>query len=85
MPGYNEKSYQRFALYYFMTSFQSKIDKGMKENSGNNEKIINLWSKGIKSNYYHLLPAKGIAQTINILFKAFFEDISKVPFLPLYY
>jgi len=25
---------------------------------GNNEKIINLWSKGIKSNYYHLLPAK---------------------------
>ena len=38
---------------------QSKIDKGMKENSGNNEKIINLWSKGIKSNYYHLLPAKG--------------------------
>ena len=37
----------------------SKIENGMKENLGTNEKIINLWSKGIKSNYYHLLPAKG--------------------------
>ena len=38
---------------------QNKIEKGIGGYGGNNEKIINLWSKGIKSSYYHLLPAKG--------------------------
>ena len=38
---------------------QSEIESRMKGKGINNEKIINMWSKGIKSSYYHLLPAKG--------------------------
>ena len=36
---------------------KSKIESGIEENR--EEKIINMWSKGIKSSYYYLLPAKG--------------------------
>ena len=36
---------------------KTKIESGIDENR--EEKIINMWSKGIKSSYYYLLPAKG--------------------------
>ena len=38
---------------------ESKIEDGINENREGKEKIINMWSKGIKLNYYYLLPAKG--------------------------
>ena len=38
---------------------KTKIENGIKLNGVNNEKIINMWSRGIKLSYYHLLPAKG--------------------------
>ena len=38
---------------------KTKIENGIKLNGVNSEKIINMWSRGIKSSYYHLLPAKG--------------------------
>ena len=38
---------------------ESKIENGITNIGNNKEKIINLWSKGIKKSYYHLLPAKG--------------------------
>ena len=47
---------------------QTKIEKGINEKKGGKEKIINMWSKGIKLNYYYLLPVKGnydVLQKIN--------------------
>ena len=40
-------------------AIRTKIENGMDEIRGGKEKIINMWSQGIKSKYYYLLPAKG--------------------------
>ena len=64
-----------------------KKEINLKENErigkkGLNEKIINIWSKGIKSNYYNLLPAKGNYEILNKINKdiknnIIFDDIEK--------
>ena len=64
-----------------------KKEINLKENErigkkGLNEKIINIWSKGIKSNYYNLLPAKGNYEILNkinqdIKNNIIFDDIEK--------
>ena len=49
-------------------NIKKKMENDLYGNGKGNEKIINMWSKGIKSDYYHLLPAKGnydILENIN--------------------